>query len=282
MPDFSNGRSFDHTAFLKHFERKLSEPHISYFDKYGTIQTFYYNPVKIITKANDLSEPMVLQSDDEVTLLFLLPCKLFNPYLTDRQATAIQEFAQHADLPRYLGFTDYTDYQMYFEDHTTENRLLYASRFVSIWVEDSLRAEKNESGANANQNTMPLEFCPIFKDQADKGCFDIVPADTMAYVPPSPGSTMTFPQWINPGDDTPWPNPSSAHHQKMQSDGWVFRFPKPSTHAVLDMIKKYQKLLNDEDSSAPSEPEEPFQEIMKRTTAAALDLFTKEITKEDD
>ena len=62
----------------------------------------------------------------------------------------------------------------------------------------------------------------------------------------------------------------------MQSDGWVFRFPKPSTHPVLNMIKKYQKLLNDEDSTAPSHPEETLHEVMKRTTAAALTLFTKE------
>lgn len=274
MADYSStSTTTNHIAFLKHFERMRSKPHISYFDKYGTIQTFYYNPVKIITKPDDLSEPMVLQSDDEVTLLFLLPCKLFNPYLTDRQATAIQELAQHADLPRHLGFTDYTDYKMYFEDHPSENRLLYASRFVSIWAEASLR--ENVTETDANKDTIPLEFRRIFKDQADKGCFDIVPVDTMAYVPPSSGGTIEVPSWINPDDDTQWPNPSSAHHQKMQSDGWVFYFPKPSTHTVLNMIQKYQKLLNDEDATAPSQPEEPLHEVMKRTTAAALTLFTE-------
>ena len=283
MPDYSN-RSFNHTEFLKHFERKRSEPHISYFDKYGTIQTFYYNPVKTITKPDDLSEPMVLQSADDVTLLFLLPCKLFNPYLTDRQATALKEFAQRADLPRHLGFSDYTDYKMYFEDHTSENRLLYASRFVTIWVEDSLRETMTEKtlGKNAKKNAMPPEFRRIFKDQADKGCFDIVPADTMAYTPPSPGGTIEFPNWINPKDHTQWPHPSSAHYQKMQSDGWLFRFPKPSTHTVLNMAKKFQKLLNDEDAVAPPSPEKPLYEVMKKTTAAALALFKKEVTKEDD
>ena len=280
MPDYSNG-AFNRDEFFSHFERRRSELKISYFDKYGTIQTFYYNPVTTITKPDDLSEPMVLQGTDNVALLFLLPCKLFNPYLTDRQAAALKDLAQRADLPCHLGFSDYTDYQMYFEDHTSENRLLYASRFLTEWVEDSLRETMTEKtlGKNAKKNAMPLEFRRIFKDQADKGCFDIVPADTMAYVPPSPGGTIEFPNWINPGDYSQWPYPSSACHQKMRADGWLFRFPKPSTHTVLNMAKKYQKLLNDEDAAAPPSPEESLYEIMKKTTAAALDLFKKEVTK---
>ena len=129
--------------------------------------------------------------------------------------------------------------------------------------------------------TMPLEFRRIFKDQADKGCFDIVPADTMAYVPPSP-MAIELPNWINPEDHTQWPHPSSAHYQKMRSDGWLFRFPKPSTHTVLNMAKKFQKLLNAEDATASPIPEGSLYEVMKKTTDAALALFKKEVTKEDD
>lgn len=263
MGDLNNKR-FNTVAFLKHFERRVVEPQKPYFDTRGAIHTFYYDPATIITHPDNLYDPLVLKGTDEVTLLFLIPCKLFNPYLTTRQAEVLKELAQQNDLPRYLGFFNYTEYRAYFEDRDLcEVRLRRVNQIVADWV--------------TKTDTMPLEFRRIFKDQAAKKCFDIVPADTIAYVPPSPGGTIELPSWINPDDDSQWPQPSHEHYAKMRSDGWLFHFPKPTTHTVLKLTQKYDEVLFDEDTTTS---EMPLYDRMKHTTAAALTLFEKEVTTE--
>ena len=77
--------------FMQLYERKTFEDHISYFDKYGTIKTFYFQVPKSVFKPDCVDEPMVLTGTDDVTLLFLVPCKFLTPGLTATCAEALKE-----------------------------------------------------------------------------------------------------------------------------------------------------------------------------------------------
>lgn len=268
----SNNNEF--LEFMERFERKSFEQRISYFDKYGKIKIFYFTPPSSVFKPDCVNEPMVLTGTDGVTLLFLLKCKFFTPGLTDRRADALKELQEKTGLPAHLGFFDYVDYQMYFEDHTSENRIIRANSIVTSWVSRNIPCDKPIGGKQ--RDTMQLEFRRIFKGLANDGCFDIVPEDTMAYIPPADGGTMELPGWIDTkedADDSQWFYPEANHYRQLKKDGWRLRFPKVSTHAILKWSQNFQKLVDGEEENE----DHPYTcESMKKTTEAAIALFKKE------
>ena len=219
---------------MKPIQRKNFEQRISYFDKYGDIKTFYFTPPSSVFKPGCVDEPMVLTGTDGVTLLFLVRCKFFTPGLTDTRTEALKELQNKTGQPAHLGFFDYLDYKLYFEDHTSENRIIKANAIVAFWVERSIPCSKNIRGRN--RDTMLLEFRRIFKGLANNGYFDIVPEDTMAYLPPADGETVELPGFIDPqedANDSQWFYPKVGNYRQLKDDGWRLRFPKASTHTIL-------------------------------------------------
>lgn len=269
-------RNKDFLELMKRFETTLKEDHISYFDKYGTVKTFYFQVPSSVFKPDCVNEPMVLTGTDDVTLLFLVPCKFFTPGLSDKSATALKELQQKTGLPAYLGFFDYIDYKVYFENHTSENRILKANNILQQWVARNIPC-------STKKDVMPLEFRRIFKHMANNGRFDIVPEATMAYIPPANGATMELPGFIDPqedADDSQWFYPEANHYQQLKKDGWRLRFPKASTHTILKWADNFQKLIDgDPDAELETENDPSTYESMKKTTEAAIALFKKEVEK---
>ena len=251
---------------MKRVETTTFESHVSYFDKYGTIKTFYYYIPSSVFKGVD--EPMVLKGTDGETLLFLVPCKFFTPGLTTICAEALKELQGKTGLPTHLGFFDAIDYATYFEDDTSESRLIKANTIVTQWVTKNIPCGKPRNGKQ--RDAMPLELRRRFKQMANNGRFDIVPEDTMAYLPQDNGRTMEIPGWINPQedkDDSQWSYPASDLYQQLKDQGWRLRFPKASTHTVLKWADNFSKLIagNEEAGNAT-------RATMKKTTNAAVTL----------
>ena len=270
-------RNKAHLEFMKRFERKIFEERISYFDKYGEIKTFYFTPPSSVFKPECVDEPMVLTGTDGVSLLFLVKCKFFTPGLTDTRANALKELQSKTGLPAYLGFFYYIDYKMYFEDHTSENRMIKANTIVSFWVAQNISCGKPILGRD--RGVMPLEFRRTFKQMANNGCFDIVPEDTMAYLPQVDGKTMELPGWINTKEDagdSQWFYPTIGLYQQLKDEGWRLRFPKASTHTILKWSQNFQKLIDGDPNAEESDNHPSSYESMKKTTEAAIALFKKE------
>ena len=251
--------------FMQRYENKLKEDHISYFDKYGTIKTFYFQVPSSVFKPECVNEPMVLTGTDDVTLLFLIPCNFFTPGLSDKSATALKELQQKTGLPAHLGFFDYIDYKMYFENHTSESRIMKANNMVTQWVARNIPC-------STKKDHMPLEFRRIFKQLANNGGFDIVPEATMGYIPPLDGATMELPGWITSqqdADDSQWFYPATNLSQTLKDKGWRLRFPDASTHTVFKWAQHFQKMIEKVESDVT-------YENMKQATEAAIALFKKE------
>lgn len=269
---------------MKPIPKKSLEQRISYFDKYGDVKTFYYTPESFYYTPESsvfdpvyVNEPMVLTGTDGVTLLFLVRCKFFTPGLTDTPAQALKELQHITSQPAHLGFYDYIDYKMHFEDHTSENRIIKANSIVASWVVQNIPCGRNKRGRN--KDNMPLEFRRIFKHKANTGYFDIVPEDTMAYLKPADGETVELPGFIDPqedADDSQWFYPQAGHYRQLK-DGWRLRFPKISTHKIFKWSNNFQKLIDDQDAEEIENDTSQY-ESMKKTTEAAIDLFKKEAT----
>ena len=161
---------------------------------------------------------------------------------------------------------------MYFTDRASEIRIIKANTFVASWVERNIPCGKPILGRD--RGVMPLEFRRSFKQMANNGCFDIVPEDTIAYLPQVDGKTMELPGWINTkedADDSQWFYPDIGHYQQFKQDGWRLHFPKASTHAILKWSDNFQKLISEDQNE-----ENITYESMKKTTRAAIALFKKE------
>ena len=261
----------NHLELMARVEKKDSEQKITYFDRYGDINTFYFTPQSSVFDPERVNEPMIITGTDGVTLLFLVRCKFFTHGLTDTRADALKELQGKTNLPAHLGFFDYFDYQMYFTDRASAIRVVKANAFVKSWVERNIPCGKPILGRDTS--VMPLEFRRAFKELADNERFDIVPEDTIAYLPAIDGATMELPGWINPQDnenDSQWFHPDIGHYQSFKQAGWRVRFPKASTHAILKWLDHFQKLLDDGDENKIT------YESMKQTTQAAIALFKKE------
>ena len=258
--------------FMTRVERKDFEQQISYFDRYGDINTFHFTPPSSVFDPERVDEPMVLTGTDGVTLLFLVRCRFFTPGLTDTRADALKELQGKTNLPAHLGFFDYFDYQMYFTDRASEIRIDKANAFVTSWVARNIPCGKPILGRD--KSVMPLEFRRVFKQLADSGHFDIVPEDTVAYLPAIDGATMELPGWINPEDnedDSQWFHPDLGHYRQFKKDGWRLHFPNASTHAILKWSDHFQKLVDGDENE-----KNITCESMKQKTQAAIALFKKE------
>ena len=252
-------------AFMQRYENKLKEDHISYFDNGGNIKTFYFQVPSSVFKPECMNEPFVLTGTDDVTLLFLVPCKFFTPGLSDKSTAALKELQDKTGMPAHLGFFDYLDYERYFENDTSETRIMRANNIVKAWVTRNIPC-------SGKKDHMPLEFRRIFKQWANNGRFDIVPKAVVAYIPPLDARTMELPGWITPQkdvDDSKWFYPATDLSQTLKDQGWRLRFPDASTHTVFKWAKHFQNMIETDESDAT-------YENMKRATEAAIVLFKKE------
>lgn len=131
---------------------------ICFMDRYASIDYFAYEE----TESIKIDEGMVLTDKEYNRVRFLLPCRLWSP---DSPAFS----REHADtvqlgkkLPQYLGFRDYTDYLMYFESHSANNRVLKMSKIF-------LKA------GGIEDLDIPNNYKASFKSIALQSQWDVVP-----------------------------------------------------------------------------------------------------------
>lgn len=120
--------------------------------------------------------PLVLHGVDRHTLLFVLPCKLWNPSLSSEDEKMLESMLTVLELPRHLGFMFYDDYKVYFVGSVTTTRLHMVRRALK-----------------KTKNTVSNTLRKLIEDRG----VDIVPIDTKVACDESEKTDMGPPEsWI--------------------------------------------------------------------------------------
>lgn len=129
---------------------------VKYFDIYGIINYFNYDSNQSIDGTR-----MILKDIHGYRLLFTFPCMLWKPDYEERELSYMRTVQIERALPLYLGFKDYTDYQMYFENYSNQCRKQHLREILS--------------GSDLTCCNLPDNVANIFKTDIQDGKWDIVP-----------------------------------------------------------------------------------------------------------
>lgn len=132
---------------------------IRYFDIYGLVDYFYYDTKESINGANT-----VLKDVKGDRLLFAFPCVLWKPKINQEEFDCMKTVQIKTEIPAYIGFKDYTDYQMYYEQYSTECRQKRLKKMLS-------------RGERLSSCNLDGSMINIFKTDVQNVEWDIIPSN---------------------------------------------------------------------------------------------------------